>query len=1171
MKQSALSRLEYDYHVSAILIILVMAVTALTKTGSTVFATPDPNVFARQANVQETKQADFIELKPGATIEREVHSGNTHTYRIVLKAGQYINIVVEQLGINVEVDVSDPNAKQIASVDWWWREGTESLWVLAEVTGDFTWKVTAPTQPAETGRYRLKIARLANWQEAPAKDIDSVRAYKNFAEGETLRLQGTAESRREAITKYQAALKLWRTLKDVDAEGQTLNALGEIYYQLGDLKQALEYMNTAIPLFRASGNRRGEVGSLNTLSVVYFFSGQPEKALENYNQTLPLARAIKDHITEARILSGLGVVLPKLGEIPKALEALNELLSLSLKMGNKSGEAMAHNNIGLINVGQGRLRDAIEHYTQTLSVLQVTGDRFNQATILNNIGNAYARMGEFQKGLEFLHQGVSLSRSTGDKRGEATNLGGIGQIYMKLGDYSKALEYYNQSLVLSRGGGYRTVECAALSNMGAIYSVTDELQKSLEYLNQALAQLVELGDRNSEAYVLTTFGTTYSRLGDPRKALEYYEKALTIRRAVGDEYGESYTLSGLGAVNAQLGDHQKATEYSVQALALARVIGDRLGEVSILYQLARLERDRNNLNEARSQIETALAIVESTRTKVIFADARSIYFASRQELYAFYIDVLVQLYKTSKNETHLVDAFCANERRSARGLLDSLTEARSDIRVGIGSELLSLERRLQQDLNAKADQQVRLLSRKHTAEQATILAKKINDLINEYEQVLTQIRKASPRYAALTQPTPLDLKQIQAEVLDSDTLLLEYSLGEERSYLWAVTPSSIKGYELPRRAEIEASVQAFSKLVTGNDNRGVQTQVEGATALSQLLLAPVAGEIGRKRLIIVSDGGLQYVPFAALSIPVINRKYAAFGGRTRKDKQRLTEEYQPLVIQHEIVQLPSASVLAVLRQQTAGRTPAAKIVAVLADPVFQSADPRVKHDKALTGVNPGVATGLSGQARVDPDRKRSGPESLLQDLQRLPFSRREAEAIVALAPAGQSLKSLDFDASRSTAISGKVARYRIIHFATHALINNEHPELSGIVLSLVDEIGRPQDGFLRLHDIYNLNLPAELVVLSGCQTALGKQVKGEGLVGLTRGFMYAGAARIVVSLWDVSDEATAELMKRFYEGMLKKGMTPAAALRSAQLTMSKSKWWSAPYYWAGFVLQGEWR
>jgi CHAT domain-containing protein len=192
-------------------------------------------------------------------------------------------------------------------------------------------------------------------------------------------------------------------------------------------------------------------------------------------------------------------------------------------------------------------------------------------------------------------------------------------------------------------------------------------------------------------------------------------------------------------------------------------------------------------------------------------------------------------------------------------------------------------------------------------------------------------------------------------------------------------------------------------------------------------------------------------------------------------------------------------------------------------------------------------------------------------LQRLPFSRDEAEAIAAVAPADSVFKALDFQANRATALSEKLADYRIVHFATHGLLDSAHPELSGLALSLVDENGQAQDGYLRLNEIYNLKLNADLVVLSACQTGLGKEVKGEGLIGLTRGFMYAGAPRIVASLWQVNDAATAELMKRFYRGMLKEKLRPAAALRQAQLELMKKPAWRAPYYWGAFVLQGEWK
>jgi CHAT domain-containing protein len=190
---------------------------------------------------------------------------------------------------------------------------------------------------------------------------------------------------------------------------------------------------------------------------------------------------------------------------------------------------------------------------------------------------------------------------------------------------------------------------------------------------------------------------------------------------------------------------------------------------------------------------------------------------------------------------------------------------------------------------------------------------------------------------------------------------------------------------------------------------------------------------------------------------------------------------------------------------------------------------------------------------------------------RLPSTRQEAEAIIAAAPAETSFKAVDFRASRATATNPDLGQYRIVHFATHGLLNSEHPELSGIILSMVNKKGQPQNGFLRLHDIYNLELPVGLVVLSACNSALGKEVRGEGLLGIVRGFMYAGAERVVASLWKVDDEATGELMKHFYREMLQEGRSPAAALREAQIMMWKQKQWHSPFYWAAFILQGEWK
>ena len=293
---------------------------------------------------------------------------------------------------------------------------------------------------------------------------------------------------------------------------------------------------------------------------------------------------------------------------------------------------------------------------------------------------------------------------------------------------------------------------------------------------------------------------------------------------------------------------------------------------------------------------------------------------------------------------------------------------------------------------------------------------------------------------------------------------------------------------------------------------------------------------------------MQYLPFSALPAPDADGKATTV----------------PLIANHEVIAGPSASAVAILRKETAGRKAAKKAVAILADPVFSPNDARFAQQKSRA-ITPSPTASSASEAN------RSVPDTGDQDFVRLRFSRNEAEEIARLAPADSVLKALDFDASRDTVLRPDFGDYRIVHFATHSLLNNAHPELSGVVLSLVDRAGRPQNGFLRLYDIYNLRLNADLVVLSACQTALGEEIKGEGLVGLTRGFLYAGAPRVVATLWKVDDRTTSEVMKRFYEGMLARGQRPAAALRDAQVAMLKAKGWEAPYYWAAFTLQGEWR
>ncbi|HBL58409.1 MAG TPA: hypothetical protein DDZ80_07790 [Cyanobacteria bacterium UBA8803] len=947
--------------------------------------------------------------------------------------------------------------------------------------------------------------------------------------------------RQQALNYYNQALPLMQAVGDKRGEATTLNNIGLVYSNIGQMQQALDYYNQALSLRRALEDHEGEAATLTSIGAVYYALGERQKALDYYNQALPLSRAVGDKVGEAVILNNIGAVYDNLGERQQALDYYNQALPLRRATGDKPGEAAALNNIGNLYNNLGERQQALKYLNQALLLTREVGDKTGEATTLNNIALVYDALGERQQALDYYNQALPLRRATGDKSGEALTLSGIGLLYYALGEPDQALDYYNQALPLSRAVGDKSGEAVTLNNIGAVYDNLGDKQQALNYYNQALPLMRAAGEKAIEATALNNIGIIYNSLGERQQALDYYNQALPLTRTVGDKTGEALTLNNIGVVYNNLGNKQQALDYYNQALPLSRAVGDKTGEALTLYNFAVLQRDLGNLTESFTSIETAIAIVENLRTKIGSQELRASYFATVQNYYEFYIKLLMQLHQKNPSQGYDAQALHASERARARSLIELLSEASADIRQGVDPKLLEQERIFQQQLNDLDHRKYELLSTQYSQTELDDIQQKIDTVLTQLKQLQAEIRVASPRYADLKYPEPLTLQQIQQQVLDENTVLLEYALGEEASYLWAVTKNSITSYQLPKGSEIKAATQTFRESLTPESG----ANLAAGLPLSQMLLAPVANQLGNKRLLIVGDGALQYVPFAALPIP--------------------SSPTTPLLVQNEIITLPSASTVAIQRRQLQNRSPATKKLAVIADPIFNINDSRIPgtppqstpettKNYALTRATRNL--GLGDNARV---------------LDRLQYTRTEAEKILALVPTNQSLEALDFNASRTTATKPDLAQYQIIHLATHGLLDPVNPELSGIVLSLYDQKGQSQDGFLRLHDIFNLNLPAELVVLSACETGLGKDVKGEGLVGLTRGFMYAGARRVVVSLWSVNDVATSEVMAKFYQKMLQEGENPVSALRAAQLEMWHSGQWQSPYYWAAFTVQGDWR
>lgn len=1125
-------------------------------------------VLSFQAAAQVSSVPSLEVNKP---IERQIAGGEVHAYNVTLKADEYVHIDVDQRGIDLAVWSFDPTGKKISEVDAFRVGEKEAIGIVADVAGTYRIEIhtTFPKVPA--GRYEIKVPEI---RPATQRDKGAYRAGLLIVEAFAFERQLNAEGWRKAIEKYEAALTQWQSIDDTTWVVNTLYLIAGAYLNLADKQKAFDFATRAVSEAEAAVKDateekrlpalKNQAWALDTLGRVNNEFGDRKKAVELFTQALTVRKQISDRPGMIVTLNNLAIVHQNMGDPRKSLEFLIQIRDLLKDLGDRAKEGTLLNNMCVVYENIAEYAKAIEACNQALAVRRELDDERGAATVLNSLGNAYGDMGEYERALDFYTQSEALYAKWGIDSGQAIEFNNLGWLYASLGDYEKAIEFYSKALEIFRKQGNQFRQGNSLGNIAANYADVGDYKRALEVNEEVLKLRIAASDVEGQAITYNNIASCYSHLGEKQKAIEYYNRSIEIHRKR-DPRQLATALRNLGSVYRELGDMQKAAGCLNEALEITKRIGDQSGEAGTLSLLAQVERDQGKLLDAKLHIEAALASVESTRVSLKDRKLRTSYFASVRKYHEVYLDVLMRLHKENPAGGFDVAALKASENARARSLLESLSEVKAEIGQGIDPVLLARERTVRQLISDKAELQMRLLSRNHTEEQAASMAKDLDALTAEYDQVQTQIRQNNPRYTALTKPVSLSLSEIQSRLLDPNTVLLEYAVGADNSYAFLVSPSSLKTFELPKREEIEKASRLVYDLITASDRVVPNETLEqrnkrlaqadsdypaAALALSQMLLGPFATDLKSKRLLLVAEGVLQYVPFAALPDP--------------SNQKATGPEQSPLIATHEIINLPSASVLGVLRDERKGRSGATKLVAVFADPVFGPQDPRI---------------GSVGEKRVDNpiaeqagDVKRSAEESGLNSFARLRFSREEAEQIMQLVPKNSSLETLDFAANRTAATNADLKNYRIVHFATHGLINSRHADLSGIVLSLVDHDGKPENGFLRLYDIYNMNLSADLVVLSACQTALGKDIKGEGLVGLTRAFMYAGASRIVASLWRTEDRATALLMKRFYESMLAgNGTSPAAALRKAQLSMLQDKRWRQPRYWAAFTIQGEWK
>lgn len=915
----------------------------------------------------------------------------------------------------------------------------------------------------------------------------------------------------EALATYRDALAAHESVPDTPTDVDSLNGIGEVQSHLSQCDESKEVLRRAVGLSEQSGYAAGKAQALLMLSQCLEHEDHAA-ALRTAQEALALWRAVGREWGIAKAYSAIGHYHLSQNNLVEAAQSHEAALALWRELGLRDEQAEELINLSFVHYREGAWDGVLSHLTQAQALLDEKSDLFKLGQINGALAEAFVESGMPEEGLAKFRLSVEFFRQSQNRRAVVAVSMGIGKAQYLLGEYTDALAQLQQTLADAES--IKEPAFAAMCH---------------EYL-----------------------GRVYAATNDRDAALRHFQAALEIYPRVGDRMEEARTLALVGQLYNQEGKVEKARGNFLRALGTFVALDDHLNESATLYALGNLELKRGDLDSAEAYLRRSIDSTENIRRISTSTDLVAAFSATISERYEKYVECLMRRHAAAPTEGFAARAFEMSDLARARSLSELLRATQTGISPGIEPDLAERERSLRQSLRVREDYKVSLLSRDYEKKELDALGAEISRLAAEYGRVLESIRARHPSYAQMTQPAALGAREIQEQVVgDGETLLLEYILGDDRSYVWAVTREGINSYELPARARIAGAAQNVYDLLTNSPGVEVSDELPSALReLSQMVLAPVASELKRRRVIVVADGALNYVPFQVLPSP--------------------TDGGAPLVADCEVINAPSATILADLRREASRRSPVPKVLAAFGNPVLASSY-ALHADRGDDGGEPVAATELEEGRLMSAlrDTRVDGDSSDPSALRPLFYARRELANLRDVASDEETFVATDFAATRERLLGEDLTQYAILHFATHGLLDTKHPESSGLVLSTVGRDGRALNGFVGLRDIYSIRAPVDLVVLSACQTALGKDVRGEGLVGLTRGFMYAGASGVVASLWKVEDKATAELMKQFYANMLEKGMPPGAALREAQNSIRRNPRWSSPYYWAAFTLQGE--
>jgi CHAT domain-containing protein/tetratricopeptide (TPR) repeat protein len=863
-----------------------------------------------------------------------------------------------------------------------------------------------------------------------------------------------------------------------------------------------------------------------------------EKAVGCYQKALDIYRNIGDERGEAEILGGLGLIYWNL-DYEKSLSYYQDALIKREKVDDIQLIGNSLNSIGIIySLFLNDYQKAGDYLDRAAELRAEIGDSLNLKRTLINRAEAFLKagtyldiIGRYPEALENLEKALEINREINSRVRIGVVLSQTGFVYSNLGDNNTAIKKIIEAEKIIKEEGDLWELAGVYNHMGVVLQKAGRIDKAYEYYNSALKIYEEEEDIYNQFAILSNLGTLFFDKKDYSMAEEYHSRGLIISRETNDKDLEVRCLLNLANDQSMLGKLDDAWSNYESAYQIAKSLNNPELNWKIIAGMAENYEQRGNYIKAVELNDSALTILEGMRNTLQSDEWKASFMAMEHFAFEDIINMLSSLHEKESTKGYDKLAFQFAERSKSRAFLDLLAESLANVKEGADKELLKRQEEILISLTeAKQKLQQESLSEQADMQIVSQLKEIINNTEEELGNIKREIRFTNPGYADLQYPQPVSLEEVQS-ICPDNTVFLEYSVGDSSSSLWVITRSEHHLYMLPDRKVLQEKVETLRFALLNPDQGDNGFFTEAGYLLYDQLIKPAESAFSKKsRLVIIPDGILNYLPFEVL----LTERGGLKQGASYSDLPFLVKKFP-------ISYGQSASILKSLISEKRGGSKsgtARKKLIAFGDPVYENIN------------DSSIASGDS--------------------YKRLEYSGREVENIASFFQKGSAELYLRNDATEENVKKeGALEQFNYIHFATHGFIDEVKPDFSSLIFTHEDNSG--EDGLLQATEIFNLNLNADMVVLSACQTGLGKLIRGEGIVGLTRAFMYAGTPTVMVSLWSVSDVSTATLMGDFYENLVKKKLNITDALRKAQLSMLRDEKFAHPFYWAPFVIFGDWR